>query len=202
LLQKLESYDIDVVGETISLPMGIVTQDKKQLTSREKGRCIEILYWLKEHGPVSNWVVIDDMDLWTHAGPYFYDHMVQTKSLFGLTEADADEVGRCMTSLNHLRSTHRGESTEKAQPKSSKRVTKGLGQSGSANNHAAPTSVPQSRTAFQSRDSKGCMSKIPELYGVNPDVELPPSLTVLTTSDGSFAKPRRASFLKLLFGFR
>ena len=55
------------------------------------------MQWLSQNGTCDGWVAIDDMDLWTAAGPAFRDHFVHTKPHFGITDADASQLVRLLS---------------------------------------------------------------------------------------------------------
>ena len=202
LIKHLRMEGIRYIGDTLSLPLRLETQDGKCLKTHEKQRVVEILLWLQENGPVRSWVVVDDMDLWAAAGPIFSSHMVQTKPLWGFTKADAEYMIRLLEACGN----QPAKSSEMPRPRLEVRaygkVTAGLG-GGARNNAGAGASASRSRSNSVPTPSSVPRPSvaIPEMFGIDPNVTLPPHLAIQINSNGeAILQPRRKSFLGRLMG--
>lgn len=170
ITSNLRSDGVEVISSTGIVPCGCLTADGKVITTGEKARCVEIMQWLRNNGPIESWVAVDDMDLWTAGGPTFKGHFVHTKPHFGFTDGDAELMVRLF-----------GGASKKRRSSG----TKALG----------ATKLPLLNTSQTFPEASGNLK--PEKIGRGGTVFAPAELTLASTQ-GELVQ-RRRSFFGLFF---
>ena len=96
LVGMLAEEGVRIAGVTPDL----TTEEIRRTKKFSLVKADEILMWLKSHGDVSGWVVLDDLDL---HNDLIARHQVKTDQTVGLTLEDAEEAEKILTGTGELR---------------------------------------------------------------------------------------------------